>query len=193
VGKTIMQITMRLALISRRLFIILLLINSLACNSGGIPEERAKLFLTSLQHLDINKCIEMSYVFQNRLAAISNEPQFKKDKLIEQYRHEVISGIFNQYENDNILYIFRFPCQWQIIETKDVAQGSEGMFSNISSIQRVFVVVKYNSMENSPESAPLINKDYKSSYKIKELILHCDFDPNTGLYIDWGVEHHTKW
>jgi hypothetical protein len=193
VGKTMMQIIMRLALMSRKLFIILLLIASLACGSGGNPEEQAKLFLSSLQKLDIDKCIEMSCVYQSRLAAISNEPQFKKDNLIAQYRNELLSGILNKYENDNIVYVFRFPCQWQIIEAKNISQESDGIFSNNSNFQRAFVVIKYNSMDNSPESAPLINKDYKSAYKIKEIILHCDFDPNTGLYMGWGLENHTQW
>jgi hypothetical protein len=184
---------MRFRLISKSLFLILLAITSLSCGSEEKLEERARLFITSLQNLDIDKCIEMSYVFQSKLAAISNEPQFKKDKLIENIRNEFISGIFNKYEHDNIVYVFRFPCQWQIIETKYVSQESNSLFQNISTIYRVFVHIKYNSMDNSPESAPLINKDYKLTKKIKEIILHCDFDPDTGLYMEWGVDRHTLW
>jgi hypothetical protein len=184
---------MKLPSLSTRLFLLLLVLTALSCGSQEKQGEQAKLFLSSVQNHHIDQCIEMTYMFHAKLASISNEPQFKKDKMVEDIRNEIRSGILNQYENDNIIYVLKFPCQWQIMETKKVTQESTGLFSNVSTINRVFVGVKYNSMDNSPESSPLINKNYKSSYKIKEMILHCDFDADTGLYMDWGVDSHTQW
>ena len=84
----------------------------------------------------------MSYLYQANLAKSNNEPQFKKDKLIENNRDEIRSTIFNEYELDNIVYVFKFPCQWHIIEIKDINQeSSNDYFANISLIKRVFVCV----------------------------------------------------
>ena len=185
---------MKLGIIPKIIFIILLIVNLLSCGGGDNPEEQAKIFLTSLQNLNIEKCIEMTYLYQVNLAKFKDEPQFKKEKLIEKCRDEIRTTILNQYENDNIVYIFRFPCQWQIVEIKNINQeSSSDLFSNISSINRYFVVVSYKSIDNSPESVPLINNDYKSIYKIKEIILHCDFDPDSGLYMTWTLDKHTNW
>ncbi|MGA9756698.1 MAG: hypothetical protein WBV23_16310 [Desulfobaccales bacterium] len=185
---------MKLGIIPKNIFIILLTVNLLSCGGQNNPEEQAKILFTSLQNHNIEKCIEMAYAYQVNLAKIQDEPQFKKEKLIEKNRNEIRTTIFNQYELDNIAYIFRFPCQWQIVEIKNINQESPGeLFSNISSINRVFVVVAYKSIDNSPESVPLINNDYKSKFKIREIILHCDFDPDSGLYMRWGLEKYTQW
>ena len=185
---------MKLNMISKLFFIILLIVNLLSCGKQDNREEHAKLFFTSLQNLNIEKCIEMTYLYQANLAKFHDEPLFKKEHLIEKNRDEIRKTMFNQYENDNIVYIFRFPCQWQIVEIKNINQeSSSDLFSNISSINRYFVVVSYKSIDNSPESVPLINNDYKSIYKIKEIILHCDFDPDSGLYMTWTLDKHTHW
>ena len=185
---------MKLNMISKLFFIILLIVNLLSCSKQDNPEERAKLFFTSLQNLNIEKCIEMTYLYQANLAKFHDEPLFKKEHLIEKNRDEIRKTMFNQYENDTIVYIFRFPCEWQIVEIKHINQeNSNELFSTISSITRVFVVVSYKSIDNSPESVPLINNDYKSMYKIKEIIFHCDFDANSGLYMKWDLDKHTHW
>jgi hypothetical protein len=185
---------MKLGIIPKLILVILLIANLLSCGRRDNPEEQAKLFLNTLQNLNIEKCIEMAYLYQVNLAKFQDEPQFKKEMLIEKYRNEIRTTMFNRYENDNIVYIFRFPCQWQIVEIKNVNQESSSeLFSNITSINRVFVVVAYKSIDNSPESVPLINNDYKSMYKIKEITLHCDFDPDSGLYMRWGLDKHTQW
>lgn len=185
---------MGLASISQKLFLIILIITSISCSNEDMSQKQIKLFLTSLQNLDIDQCVEMTYLYQVKMIAIQNEPQFKKDKMIDKIRNDIRTSILNQYENDSIVYVFRFPCQWQILETKIISQESaNGPFSNISSFYRVFVAVRYNSIENSPESVPLINKDDKSVYKIKEIILHCDFDPETELYMEWGLDKHIPW
>jgi len=185
---------MKLGIIPKSIFIILLTANLLSCGGQNNPEEQAKIFLTAMQNLDIEKCIEMSYLYQENLAKIQGEPQFKKENLINKSRDEIRTTMFNQYELNNIVYIFRFPCQWKIIEIKNINQESSSvLFSNTSSINRIFIVVTYKSIDNSPESVPLINNNYKSKYNIKEIILHCDFDPNSGLYMTWGLDKHTQW
>jgi hypothetical protein len=185
---------MKVRMIAKLIFLVLLIVNLLSCGSRDTPEEQAKRFFTALQNLDIEKCIEMAYPYQANLAKIQDEPKFKKEKLIEQYRNEIRKTIFNKYENDNIVYVFRFPCQWQIVEIKNINQDSSvELFSNVSSVNRVFVAITYKSIENSPESVPLIDNDYKSMSKIKEIILHCDFDPDSGLYMKWGLDKHAQW
>ena len=185
---------MKLNMAPQLIFIILLIVNLLSCSKQDNREEQAKLFFTSLQNLNIEKCIDMTYVYHANLAKYHDEPYFKKANLIEKNRDEIRKTMFNQYENDNIVYIFRFPCEWQIVEIKHIIQESSSeLFSTMSSITRVFVVIVYKSMDNSPESVPLINNDYKAVHKIKEIIFHCDFDPDSGLYIKWEVDKHTQW
>jgi len=185
---------MKLNMIPKLIFIILFIVNLLSCSKHDNREEQAKLFFTSLQNLNIEKCIDLTYLYKVNLAKFHDEPHFKKEHLIEKNRDEIRKTMFNQYENDNIVYIFRFPCQWQIVEIKHINQESPSeLFYTMSSVTRVFVVVTYKSIDNSPESVPLINNDYKAMYKIKQIILHCDFDPDSGLYIKWEVDKHTQW
>jgi len=178
----------------RSLFLLLSIVALMSCGSNQNIEEQAQEFIKAIQNLDIDKCVESSYPFQTKLAAIQNEPQFKKDKLIADISNEIRRTILNQYDNDNIIYIFNFPCKWQILETKKLSQETtSGMLSSSTEYYRVFVEVKYNSIDNSPVSVPLINKDNRGKYNIREIILHCDFDPDTKLYLGWGLDSHTKW
>jgi len=182
-----------------KLFVLILLITiQLSCGHGVSIEEQATMFLTSLQNLDIDNCVRMSYLFREKMAAIQDEPQFKKDKLISDISTDIKKTILNQYDNDSIVYVLKFPCQWQILETKILSQETSNvmpniLFPSIKSFYRVFVVIKYNFIERSPASIPLITRDTKSEYNIKEIILHCDFDKDTNLYLGWGLDSHTRW
>ena len=158
--------------------LILLLVNILllSCGGGGIvPQEQAKKFLTLLQNSDIDKCVEMVYAYQASLAKLQNEPQFRKNELIAKSRNDIKEEFLSEQKIESIVYIFRFPCHWQVLEAKQVTEETPGVPFSATSIYRVFVVVKYNSMGESPESVPLFVKKGGFKYKIKEIILHCDF------------------
>lgn len=183
-----------LAKVSRLLFVLVLLMTPISCGFDPGIENQAEAFIHSIQNLDIDKCVEMSNLYQIKLAGIQNEPQFKMDQMIAAITTEIRKTLLNQYDNDSIIYVFNFPCQWQILETKKLSQEiCSGVLSTTNEYYRVFVSIKYNSMEKSPASIPLINKDYNSKYNIKEIILHCDFDPETRLYLGWGLDNHTRW
>ena len=185
---------MKLGIVPKFIFILLLIINLSSCDSQSSLEEQAKIFFTSLQDLNIDKCVDMTYAYQVNLAKIQGEPQFKKDNLIGECRNEIRKTILNQYDNNNIVHIFRFPCQWRIVEIKEANQeSSNGIFCNTSSVRRIFVAVSYKSIDNSPESVPLINNDSTLMYKIREILLHCEFDPDSGLYMSWGLDKDTRW
>ncbi len=177
--------------------LILLWVNILllSCGGGGIvPQEQAKKLLTLLQNANIDKCAEMVYVYQLNMHKIKTQPEFKQRELITNNLNEVKDKFFNEQATNSIVYLFRFPCQWQILETKQMTQESSGInFSTPATFFRVFAVVKYNSVAESPDSVPLLFKEGGFSYKIKEVILHCDFEKNTGLYLGWGLEQHTPW
>ena len=188
------QVLVKYKKLTQFICFILLVVSQLSCSIDQNVEKKAKEFINSAQNLDIDKCVEKSSLYQTRLATIQNEPQFKKDQLIAEISNEIRRTILNQYDNDSIIYVFNFPCQWQILETKKLSQEtSTGVISSFTEYYRVFIAIKYNSIENSPASIPLINKDYKSKYNIKEIILHCDFDPETKLYLGWGLDSHTRW
>jgi hypothetical protein len=176
--------------------IILLWLNIfvIACGGGIVPEDQAKIFLTLLQKDNINKCAEMVYYYQEKLQKIKNEPQFKQSELIANIRNEIKVKYLNERMTDSIVYIFRFPCQWHILESKELTQEStESLFAIPLSFYRVFAAVKYNSITESPDSVPLLFKEGGFSFKIKEIILHCDFEKDTGLYLGWGLEKYTPW
>lgn len=177
-------------------WLILLWINILllSCSGGIVPQEQAKKLLTLLQNDNIDKCTEMVYVYQVNMQKIKTQPQFKQSELIINNLIEVKDKFFNERAINSIVYLFRFPCQWQILETKQMTQESSGIqFSTPTTFYRVFALLKYNSMAESPDSVPLLFKEGGFSYKIKEVILHCDFEKNTGLYLGWGLEQHTPW
>jgi len=185
---------MKLFNITKSVVLIFIVFIQISCGNGDSVEERAKMLFTSLQNLDIDDCVQMSYLYKAKLDTIQNEPQFKKNKLIADIALDIKKTTFNQYYNDSIVYIFRFPCQWKILESKILSQdSSNSLFTTISEFYRVFVVVNYNSIENSPISVPLITEDTKSEYHIKEIILHCDFDKETMLFLGWGLDSHTGW
>jgi len=185
---------MKLFNITRSIILILIVFIQMSCGNEDSIEKRAKMFFTSLQNLDIDDCVEMSYLYKTKVDAIQNEPQFKKNKLIADIALDIKKTTFNQYYNDSIVYVFRFPCQWNILEIKILSlESSNSLFTNISDIYRVFVAVNYNSIENSPVSVSLITEDTKSEYHIKEIILHCDFDKETKLFLGWGLESHNRW
>ena len=177
--------------------LILLLVNILllSCGGGGIvPQEQAKKLLTLLQNANIDKCAEMVYVYQINMQKIRTQPEFKQRELIASNLNDVKDKFFNEQATNSIIYLFRFPCQWQILETKQMTQESSGINLCIpTTFFRVFAVLKYNSMAESPDSVPLLFKEGGFSFKIKEIILHCDFEKNTGLYLGWGLEQHTPW
>jgi hypothetical protein len=188
------RVFMKIANMSRLLILLLLVATPLSCGGGSTIENQANTFFTSLHNLDIDKCVEMSLLFQTKLASIQNEPQFKIDKLANEISNDVRRTILNQYDNDNIVYVFKFPCQWKILETKELSQETpNNAFSTTSSFYRVFVVINYNSSKESPASTPLITKVSNSQYNIKEIVLHCDFDPETKSYMGWGLDSHTRW
>ena len=178
-----------------RMFLLLFLITGLmSCGVDSSVDDQAKEFITSVQNLDIDRCVLMSNLYQTKLAGIENEPQFRIGKLADDISNEIRRTILNQYDNDNIIYVFRFPCKWKILESKKISQETtSSIIPGIVDYYRVFVLIKYNSIDNSPISVPLINKDFKSQYNIKEIILHCDFDPETKLYLGWGLDSHTRW
>jgi hypothetical protein len=175
--------------------LIILLLNFLllSCGDSVVPEEQAKKFLTLLQNNDIDKCVEMVYAFQANLAKLQNEPDFRKNELIIKNRNEIKEEFLNEHKIESIVYIFRFPCHWQVLEAKQVTEEIPGVPFSATSLYRVFAVVKYNSMGESPESVPLFVKKGGFKYKIKEIILHCDFETKTGLYLGWGLDEHTPW
>ena len=177
--------------------LILLWVNILLLSCGGsgiVPQEQAKKLLSLLQNANIDKCAEMVYVYQTNMQKIKTQPQFKQSELITNNLNEVKDKFFSEQATNSIVYLFRFPCQWQILETKQMTQESSGInFSAPATFFRVFAVVKYNSMAESPDSVPLLFKEGGFSYKIKEVILHCDFEKNTGLYLGWGLDQPTPW
>jgi len=180
--------------LAKGLILLWLNIFLLACGGGMVPEEQAKIFLTLLQKDNINKCAEMVYYYQENLQKIMNEPQFKQSELIANNRNEIKEKYLNERMTDSIVYIFRFPCQWQILETKQLTQESTDLqFSIPLSFYRVFALVKYNSISESPDSVPLLFKEGGYKYKVKEVFLHCDFEKNTGLYLGWGIDQHSPW
>ena len=182
------------AKVSKLLLLLVLLMTPLSCGLDQTIDNQAEVFINSVQNLDIDKCVEMSNLYQVKLAGLQNEPQFKMEQMIADISTEVRKTILNQYDNDSIIYVFNFPCQWQILETKKLSQEiCSGVLSTVTEYYRVFVSIKYNSLEKSPSSIPLINKNYNSRYNIKEIILHCDFDPETKLYLGWGLDSHTRW
>jgi len=185
---------MKLIILVKVLILFWVNILLLSCGGGIVPQEQAKIFLTLLQNNNIDKCAEMVYVYQINMQKIKTQPQFKQNELLTNNLNEVKDKFLNEHATTSIVYLFRFPCQWQILETKQMTQESSGInFSTPVTFFRVFAVLKYNSMAESPASVPLLFKEGGFSYKIKEIILHCDFEKNTGLYLGWGLEQHTPW
>jgi hypothetical protein len=182
---------MRLGKIAKGVFLTLLTMLLLSCSDTIDPVEQAKQFFTYLQSKDIDKCLQMSYAYQTQIAKLRDEPQFKQKELYSKVRHNIKEELFNEYKNDSIVYVFSFPCQWNILETKEMTVDTPD--SPYSSMYRVFVVVKYTSDNQSPESVPLFNKEGTYNYKLKEIILHCDFEAATGLYLGWGTDKHIPW
>ncbi len=178
------------------LLLILLNFLVLSCSSSEVvkPEDQAKIFLTLLQNNNINKAAEMVYQFQANMAKLQNEPQFKKDEFIAKSRNEIKEKFLNEQSANSIVYLFRFPCQWQILETKQLTEEVPDMPFTSITLNRIYAVVKYNSMPESPDSVPVVIKEEGGfKYKVKEIFFHCDFEKNTGLYLNWGLDKHTPW
>ncbi len=178
------------------LLLILLNFLVLSCSSSEVvkPEDQAKIFLTLLQNNNINKAAEMVYQFQANMAKLQNEPQFKKDEFIAKSRNEIKEKFLNEQSANSIVYLFRFPCQWQILETKQLTEEVPDMPFTSITLNRIYAVVKYNSMPESPDSVPVVIKEEAGfKYKVKEIFFHCDFEKNTGLYLNWGLDKHTPW
>ena len=166
----------------------------LSCGGGIVPEEQAKIFLTLLQRNNIDKCAEMVYFYQENLQKINKEPQFKKSELFAKNSNEIRNKYLNDSRTDSIVFIFKFPCQWQILETKHLMQEPTYLqFAIPLEFYSVFVLVKYNIISESPNSVPLLVKEGGFNYKVKEVFLHCDFEKSTGLYLGWGLDKHSPW
>lgn len=173
--------------------LLLLLINFilLSCGDKVNPQEQAKILLTSLQHNNIDTCVDMTYAYQAKLAKLQDEPKFKHQELTAKYRHDIKEEFFNEHKHDSIVYVFSFPCQWKILETKTIPQETPDGQSY--SLFRIFVAVNYTSDNQSPDSVPLLAKESSFKYKVKEIILHLDFETTTGLYLGWGTDKHVPW
>ncbi len=163
----------------------------LGCSESINPEEQTKKLFALLQKHDLDKCVTMTYFYHAKLTKLQEEPQFKHQEIINKIRSEIRDAYFNEHQNNGIVYVFSFPCRWEILETKPLAQEfPDGQTYNF---YRVFTVVKYNSDKESPDSVPLLIKEGGFNYKVKEIILHCDFEATTGFYLGWGAEKHVPW
>jgi hypothetical protein len=166
----------------------------LSCGKGLKLDEQAATLLTLLQNKNYDGCVMMTHMFHSKMATFQGEPQFKQQELAIKVSSDIKDQFFNQDSYTSIAYLFRFPCQWQTFEAKKATvEGSDGMSYNV---YRVFALVKYNSMDQSPEASPFLVKPESinyNNYKVKEIIFHCDLDPDTGWYMGWGTDKHVPW
>jgi hypothetical protein len=173
--------------------LILLSFFLVSCGGGPDTEEQAKTFLTLLQNKQFDKCVGLDYIYQVKMSRISDEPQFKQLELAAKIRADTQDEFFDENKQRSIAYLFRFPCTWQLLETKEATSDAAGA---PLPVYRVYAVVKYNSMDQSPDAVPLLLKPEAinyNNYKVKEITFHLDLDQDTGLYIGWGTDKHVPW
>jgi hypothetical protein len=80
------------------------------------------------------------------------------------------------------------------LEVKNIYTDALDMIA--VAVYRVYAVVKYNSMDQSPDAVPLLLKAEdinNNNYKVKEITFHFDLDQDNGLYIGWGTDQHVPW
>ena len=177
--------------------LILIWLSFLLLSCGGSPEPnfevQAKNLLTLLQNRQFDKCVGMAYMYQARMFAISNEPQFKQREMVFNIITDIQGEFFNEDKQSSIAYLFRFPCTWQLLET---TQATTVIADIELPVYRVYAVVKYNSMDQSSDAVPLLIKaeaiNY-NNYKVKEITFHLDLDQVNLLYLGWGTDQHVPW
>jgi len=177
--------------------LILILLSFLLLSCGGTPEpnfeEQAKNLLTLLQNRQFDKCVGMAYMYQARMSAISNEPQFKQREMVFNIITDIQGEFFNENKQSSIAYLFRFPCTWRLLET---TQATTVIADIEIPVYRVYAVVKYNTMDQSSDAVPLLIKaeaiNY-NNYKVKEITFHLDLDQGSLLYLGWGTDQHVPW
>jgi len=177
--------------------LILIWLSFLLLSCGGSPEPnfevQAKNLLTLLQNRQFDKCVGMAYMYQARMFAISNEPQFKQREMVFNITTDIQGEFFNENKQSSIAYLFRFPCTWQLLET---TQATTVIADIELPVYRVYAVVKYNSMDQSSDAVPLLIKaeaiNY-NNYKVKEITFHLDLDQVNLLYLGWGTDQHVPW
>ncbi len=175
------------------LILILLSLLLLSCSSTPVFEEQAKTFFTLLQNHQFDKCVDMDYAYQVKMAKINEEPQFKQLDLALKLRSDIKADFFDMNKESSIAYLFMYPCTWQLLESKDTTSE----IGDITfPVYRIYAVVKYQSMDQSPDAVPLLLKAeaiHNNNYKVKEITFHIDLDPDNGWYIGWGTDQHVPW
>lgn len=165
----------------------------LSCGSSPNIEEQAKTLLTLLQNKQFDKCVALDYIYQIKMSQIADEPQFKQTSLALKIRTDIQDRFFDENQQSSIAYLFHFPCTWQLLEAKNTTTD---IADNTLPVYRIYAVVKYNSMDQSPDAVPLLLKaetiNY-NNYKVKEITFHFDLDQDNGLYIGWGTDQHVPW
>ena len=181
----------------KELILICLNIFFFSCGGGMDLDGQAKTLLNLLQNKNYDKCVDMTYMYQLKMSKVKEEPQFKQKEMANNISSDIKDEYFNEDKTKSIAYLFRFPCQTQILETKQVTVETSDVFSGQpNTVYRVFAVVKYNSIDQSPDAVPLLLKATDISYhnyKVKEIFFNYDLDPETGLYLGWGTHKHVPW
>jgi hypothetical protein len=177
--------------------LILILLSFLLLSCGGSPElkyeEQAKNLLTLLQNRQFDKCVDMAYMYQARMSAISNEPQFKQREMAFKIHTDIQDEFFDENKKSSIAYLFRFPCTWQLLE---ITKATSVIADIELPVYRIYAVVKYKSMDQSNDAVPLLltaEAINNNNYKVKEITFHLDLDQDTGLYLGWGTDQHVPW
>jgi len=173
----------------------LIFLSFLLLSCGGAPnfEEQAKTLLSLLQNKQFDKCVALDYIYQVKMDKVNDEPQFKQTEMAFKIRTEIQDEFFNENKQSSIAYLFRFPCAWQLLESKMTSTEIGGV---TFPVYRIYATVIYNSMDESPDAVPLLLKaeaiNY-NNYKVKEIAFHVDLDLDTGLYLGWGTDKHVPW
>lgn len=165
----------------------------LSCGSSPNIEEQAKTLLSLLQNKQFNKCVDLNYMYQSKMSEISDEPQFKQTNLAVKIHTEIQDKFFDENQQSSIAYLFHFPCTWQLLEVKNTIATIADM---TLPVYRIYAVVKYNSMDQSPDAVPLLLKAEainNNNYKVEEITFHFDLDQDYGLYLGWGTDQHVPW
>ncbi len=170
----------------------------LSCGrSGPTLDDQAKNLLTLIQNKNYDKCVELSQLYYFNMQKYKDQPQFKQKEMALRVASDTRNELFNEIRPQSIAYLFRFPCQWQLVEHLETTiEVGDGQFTQTVPVYRVFGVVKYQAMEQSPEAAPLVVKPEEinyNNYKVKEIVFHVDLDPGTGWYMGWGTHKHVPW
>ncbi len=175
------------------LMLILLSFLLLSCGGGPNFEEQAKTLLSLLQNKQFDKCVDLDYMYQVKMSKISDEPQFKQMNLAFKIRTDIQDEFFDENKKSSIAYLFSFPCTWQLLE---VTNATTEIADITFSVYRIYAVVKYESMDQSPDAVPLLLKAEainNNNYKVKEITFHFDLDQDNGLYLGWGTDQHVPW